>query len=65
MNKNNKLRQVLFEAEMTQRELADRTNIPEAYISFYIHGRFILDTDQKRIIAKVLKKPQKELFEDE
>ena len=60
--KNVKLRNAIFEAKLTQRDVAKKTKIPESQLSMSIHGRFILDEIQKARIAKLLGKPINQLF---
>lgn len=62
MNKNSKLKIVLFEKEITQNELSEKTKIPISYISHAINGRFNLSQDQKEKIAEFLNMPVEDLF---
>ena len=61
--KNVALKSTLFERSISQRELSTKTGIAESLISLAIHGRYILDNDQKKKIAEVLGKPVQELFD--
>lgn len=62
IRKQPKLKAAFFENETTAREVSRDTGIPEAYISQAIHGRYVLDEDQKRRIAKSLNLNPEELF---
>ena len=59
---NNKLRDAIFKAGMTQTQLAESASVPRQYLSLHINGRFILTDTQKRRIAEVLMRPVNELF---
>ena len=62
--RNVQLKRMIFEAELTQREIARKTNIPENLLSMAIHGRFILDPVQRLKIAQILNKSVNEIFVD-
>lgn len=64
LEKNKALRLALFEKGISQRELSNRTHIPEAYISRAINGSFILTPQKKDRIAEALDKSVSELFGD-
>ncbi len=59
---NLKLKMAILESGMTQKELAQITQINEGLLSLGINGRYIFDAVQKGRIAKALKKPVSELF---
>ena len=62
MNRNVALKAAIFEAGLTQRELARRVGISESQISLALSGRFVLSEKEKDRISKELLKPVKELF---
>lgn len=62
MTKNSKLKIVMFEKDITQERLSKKTGIPRAYISLAISGRFNLDHEQKRKIAKALGMLDRDVF---
>lgn len=57
-----KLKQILIEKGLTQRDLANKTRIPEAYISHFIHGRFIFNETSQNKIAQALGVKKEEIF---
>jgi transcriptional regulator with XRE-family HTH domain len=59
---NTKLKAALLEAGMTQRGLAEKTKIPENYISMVIHGKYFLDEMQMLKVAVVLGREETRLF---
>ena len=59
-----KLKNALWGLNITQREAADKSGVPEGYLSMYIHGKFNLSEDQKNKISQALDLPQKDLFEE-
>ena len=61
--KRKKLSAVLFDREMTQRQLARKAGLPESYISYYMRGKFVFDAVQKAKIAVVLDMKPDEIFE--
>jgi len=56
------LKKALFERKMSQQELADKTEIPQSYISRLIRGNMILSRPRLVLIAEVLDKSVAELF---
>ena len=60
--RNIQLKLAFFEAGLSQREVAERTGIPEVYISLAVHGRYVLDEAQKNKIATALNKEKVEIF---
>jgi len=52
----------LFELNKTQSELARETSIPRAFVSMWLHGRYILDENQKARVAEVLAIPVEKLM---
>ena len=62
MQKNLNLKIALFRKGMTQAELSKKTGIPESYLSYAIHGRFLLDGKQRKKICAVLRVTERELF---
>jgi transcriptional regulator with XRE-family HTH domain len=59
--KNSKLKIAIFEAGISQRQLARETNIPESYISMAAHGKYNLNPLQVEKIAKALRTSPKEI----
>ena len=62
MIKNSRLKIVMFEKNITQENLSQKTGIPRAYISLAVNGRFNLDRPQKRKIAKALGMLDRDVF---
>jgi transcriptional regulator with XRE-family HTH domain len=62
MTKNTKLKAALFEKGVTQAKLSKETNIPRAYISLAINGKFNLDDGQRQKVAAALGYREHELF---
>ncbi len=60
--RNGKLKAAIFEAGLSQRQLARETGIPEAHVSMGLNGKFIFDEDQQRRVAMALGKSREELF---
>ncbi len=60
-----KLKMVLWEKKMTQRELSHRSGLNEAIISMVANGRYLPDEHQRSVIAEVVGEKQDELFENE
>ena len=58
-----KLKEVLWEKKMTQRELSHRSGINEATVSMIANGRYLPDADQKSMIAEVIGEDQEALFD--
>lgn len=52
---------LLFEKDITQRDLSRKTGIPESILSMFINGKYILDGVQQSRIAKVLDCPVERL----
>jgi len=48
------LKIILWERGMTQRVLAEATNIPESYVSMFINGKLIFSDEQWERINDVL-----------
>lgn len=63
MKKNVKLKAALFQADMTQKDLATEVGIQENILSWVVNGRFILTEDEQEKIAEVLNMDVYELFE--
>jgi transcriptional regulator with XRE-family HTH domain len=59
-----KLKLVLLEKKMTQREVAHRSGLNEAIISMVANGRYVPDEHQKSMISEVVGEEQDELFKD-
>jgi len=59
---NTKLRTAIFKEGLTQRDLARKTKIHESFISMAIRGKYNLDVVQKAKIAKILNRPQEQIF---
>jgi transcriptional regulator with XRE-family HTH domain len=54
VQRNTKLKALLFMLGVSQRELSRKTEIPESYLSLALHGRYVLDEEQRRRIAESL-----------
>lgn len=65
MKQGTKLRAFLLEKDMTQRCLGEKTGIPEAYISHFIHGRFIFPEESQLKIAEALGIRKEDIFESD
>ncbi len=61
MQKNLKLKIALMQKNLTQRDLAKATRIPEASLSLAIRGRLILSDQQWQRIASTLDMPVSDL----
>jgi len=59
-----KLKAAIFEDGRTLIQLAADAKLPPMYISLACSGRYNLDEEQKAKLARALKKPQGELFQD-
>ena len=62
MVKNSLLKIAMFERNMTQERLSEKTGIPRAYISLAVNGRFNFDSGQKHRIASALNCRPEEIF---
>ena len=62
---NKKLLFALKEYRITQKELASKTHLPEAYISRFINGTQVLTDVQEKLIWDVLKEKQNETENEE
>lgn len=60
--RNVKLKAAIFEAGLTQNELAERAKIPRTYLSQAITGRLNLTEAEQTRIAEELKRSRSELF---
>ena len=60
--KNTRLRDAIFEKDLTQKIVADETGIRAEYLSMSINGKMLLNRNQRRKIAVYLARPEKELF---
>ena len=60
--KNTKLRDAIFEQDLTQQMVANETGIPPAHLSMAINGKMFLNRPQRLKIAVLLGKPEAELF---
>lgn len=54
MRKNTKLKILLFENRISQKQLSEDTGIPRAYLSLHLNGRWNFDEDQQNRIADAL-----------
>ena len=61
---NTKFKLAIMEAGLSQRDLAKETGIHESLISMAVRGRYVFDGDQKRKIAKELRRPISQIFAD-
>ncbi len=59
-----KLKLVLLEKKMTQRELSHRSGLNEATVSMIANGRYLPDEHQRSMISEVVGEEQDELFEN-
>lgn len=64
MGRNSKLKIVMFEQGISQKELSALTGIPRSYISLSINGKFNLDKEQRKRMAKALRCKQQDIFDD-
>ena len=62
MKKQAQLQAAIIEANTTASEVSEKTGVPRAYISQAIHGRFILNDEEKKQIAEALNRNPEELF---
>ena len=60
--KNIALRNAIFEKGITQRSISRKVKIPEALLSMAINGKFNLNDEQQKKIAKILGRNVNELF---
>lgn len=60
--RNTKLKGVLFDKGITQREIARKSEITEAILSMIIHGKYVPDDGQRKKIAAVLRMKERDLF---
>ena len=58
-----KFKIAILQNGLSQRDLARKTGIPEAYLSMAINGKFNLDPVQRGKIIKAIGKPENEIFE--
>lgn len=59
---NPKLRNAIFKAGLTQKQVAELSTVSEWYISMHIRGRYILSEEQRQKIVGALNRPVWELF---
>ena len=50
------------ENQKTQKEIAEKAKIQPSLLSMAVNGRYILNSNQKRSIAKALNRTVEELF---
>jgi hypothetical protein len=62
MQKNIKLKVAIFESGKTSKQVAIEAGISPSFLSMATTGRYIMDRNQKRNIAKVLGKDTQDLF---
>jgi transcriptional regulator with XRE-family HTH domain len=60
--KNIALKVAIIQRDITQREVARRTGIPEVRLSMFIRGCVAATEDEKRALAKVLRRGATALF---
>ncbi len=60
--KNFALHNAILEKETTQREIANKSGVPEPYISETIHGRRILSEYHQVKVAEALGKKREDVF---
>lgn len=59
---NEQFHLAIIRAGLTQRVVAERAGVPEAYISLAIHKKYNLSDDQQGRIAEVLGVKKEEIF---
>lgn len=59
-----KLKAALDTSGLSRREITERTGIPAASLSQYVHGRNVPGPDKRRQLAKILGVPE-DYFEDD
>lgn len=59
-----KYKRALDEAGVTQRSLGKITGINHTLLSMYARGRYNLDQVERHKIAKVLKMPEEQIFDE-
>jgi hypothetical protein len=64
MKKNLKLKSLLWNQGITQRDLSKTTKIPEAYISLGLSGRYVFNSLERAKIARALGVPESEIFKE-
>lgn len=64
MRKLTKLKLIILENGLTQREIARKSGIDEATLSLIATGRYAPDPIQKARIAQAIQKPESTLFSD-
>jgi transcriptional regulator with XRE-family HTH domain len=60
--KNKKIKIILFEANMTQRDLSRKTRIPENFISLIVNGKYNPTPEEKTVIAEALNISANKIF---
>ena len=63
IEKNSKLKLAIFEQDISQAELAQKTGIAESVLSMAINGRYNLKPEQKENIAETIGRDVSEIFE--
>lgn len=63
MKKNGRLKRIMFEKGITQRELAEKTGICRVYLSLHINGRVNLKDLEKLRVAEALGCKVSDVFE--
>lgn len=61
---NKSLRKAIFDSDLKGFEIANSAGIPNSRLSGILHGHFLPTLEQKRAIARVLKKKVKKLFKE-
>jgi len=56
------LKTAIVQSGLSQRAVARRAGIGEVQLSAFIHGKRQLSDDEKRKIARALRRPQSDLF---
>jgi transcriptional regulator with XRE-family HTH domain len=62
MARNTTLKSVIFDSGTTQLSVAQKTGIPESRLSKIVRGHVEASDVERKLIAKVLRKPVGELF---
>lgn len=58
-----RIKTILLQRGLSQRDLSKKSGICESYISYFIHGRMLPGNMEKAQIAAALDMPQGEVFE--
>ncbi len=59
-----RFKKAMAEGGISQRELGKLAGVNHTLLSLYVHGRFNLNEVERKKIARVLKKPEIQIFSD-